>query len=207
MPGLKITTRTARIAGIILLLASLFTLGLGIRRLILVSSLGGTPARGVPFTLESALQFRRVVMILEKHSLPDHDEMIGAPAGVDPARTYTVFVDYLQAALCRAFPGSLTVAEKLRWIESGWFCLSIPLLALWAKRATGRWSAGFIAGFFYAVAFSAVERTTGAELSTENTAFPFLAAHFLCRACARDANGKLRRAWEVCSATAAVRTR
>ena len=202
MFGLRLSPRFARIIGAVLLLASLFTLALGLRRIILLLSLGGVSAGEVPFSLESALQFRRVVMILQTGALPAHDSMIQCPEGIDPAATYTVFVDYLQAALCRIFPGSLSVAERLRWIESGWFCLSIPLLAMWARWATGRWSAGFVAGFLYAVSFASIERSTGAELSTENAAFPFLAAHFLCRAATRGADGRRRWWWTIGSAAA-----
>ena len=35
------------------------------------------------------------------------------------------------------------LAERVRWIEVAWFCLGIPLLALWIRRLTGAWTAGF----------------------------------------------------------------
>ena len=134
MFGLKNSAYAVRVAFVVLMLASLYTLALGVRRFILIGSYGGVPARSVPFTLESALQFRRVKMILELGGLPRHDDMIQRPDGVAPAETYTVFVDYLQAELTRVFPGSLDVSEKLRWIESGWFCLAVPLLVLWGEK-------------------------------------------------------------------------
>jgi len=181
-----------RILGVVLLLASLYSVALSVRRFILLSSYGGIPVREVPFTLESALQYRRVKMIMDRGELPRLDDMVQSPEGIEPSKTYTVFVDHFQAALCRLFPGSLDVSEKLRWIEAGWFCIAIPLLVLWARRATGCWSAGAVAGLLYAVSISAVQRSTGAELSTENTAFPFLAAHFAFRALIRDSG---RRYW------------
>lgn len=184
-PFLKNKPRVVQVVLVALLLASLWGLGAGVRRFVLLSSYGGIPVRDVPFTLESALQYRRVKMILDRHDLPKRDDMVQQPEGIEPAKTYTVFVDRLQASLCRVLPDRLDTTEKLRWIEMGWFCLSIPLLALWGRRATGRWSAGAVAGFLYAVSIAAVQRSTGAELSTENTAFPFLAAHFLFRAAGR----------------------
>lgn len=192
MIGFTFNRRRAGFIVALLLLATLFGIGLGVRRYILLSSYGGVPVRDVPFTLEGALQYRRVKMIMDRGELPRHDDMIQCPEGIDPHQTYTVFVDYLQAALCRAIPGHLDVTERLRWIEASWFCLAIPLLTLWARRITGLWSAGAVTGLIYAVSIAAVQRSTGAELSTENTAFPFLAAHLLCSAFAR---GPARRRW------------
>ena len=37
--------------------------------------------------------------------------------------------------------------ERIRWIEVAWFCLGIPLLALWIRRLTGAWTAGLLAAF------------------------------------------------------------
>lgn len=165
----------------ILLLAFVFAAGLAVRRYVLLAAYAGVDPARVPFALESALQYRRVKIITDREQLPARDPMVSAPEGIEPAKDYTVFVDFLQAALARAMPGR-ELAEKLKWLEAGFFCLSIPLLVLWGRLATGRWSAGFISASLYAVAIAAVQRSTGAELSTENTAFPFLAAHLLARA-------------------------
>lgn len=188
MPSLvdSLKSRVIQFALALLLLGSVYTLGLGVRRYVLQASLGERTGREVPFTLESALQHRRVKMIMDRGALPARDEMIQHPEGIDPARTYTVSVDYLQARLAGWLPSSMDLTARLRWIEAGWFCLAMPLLVLWGRRATGFWTAGIVAGFLYAVAISSVQRSTGAELSTENTSFPFLAAHLLCRAATRQ---------------------
>lgn len=191
-----------------LVLVSSFTLGLGVRRHVLQASLGERTGRETPFTLESALQYRRIKMILDRGALPAHDPMIQQPEGIAPAKTYTVAVDYLQAGLARILRWPTDLTARLRWIEAGWFSLAVPLLVLWGWRATGRWTAGLITGFIYAVAISSVQRSTGAELSTENTAFPFLAAHFFCHATALqivDAARRRRWMWaSACMLAAAV---
>lgn len=178
-PQRSLLPPAARRILLLVLLTGLFVLALGIRRYVVTTQYVTIREADVPFALESALQYRRVKMIHDSGHLPRIDEQIEAPKGVHPAEMYTVFVDHLQATLLRFAPDRVHPHVALRWIEAAVFSLGIPLLGLWGMLATGRWSAGIVGALFYAVAISSVQRSTGAELSTENTAFPFLIAHFL----------------------------
>lgn len=157
-------------------LVLLFAIGLGVRRHVYTAQVK-TVGESLPFTLESALSFRRVEQVVENGRLPDRDPDLEFPSGVVVNETDTVGDEYVYAALARIVPGRMDLQERVRWIEASWFCLGIPLMALWLwwwKRS--RWGAA-IAALFYAVAASSVIRSTGQEISHENFALPLLIGH------------------------------
>lgn len=179
----------------------LFLLALGARRAVLEAQyrkLGDD----LPFTLESALHFRRVKMLYDTGQLPARDVMVQYPEGVATRTSYNIGSEYLYAAAAHLFPASMPFANRIRWLESGWFCLGIPLLALWLRVwRRSAWAAGLGAAF-YAVALSSVMRSTGQELSRENFALPILIAYFLADAVAARSNrGLPRGAWHFLSAS------
>jgi MFS family permease len=155
----------------------LYTLALGARRAVLEAQYARL-GDDLPFTLESALYYRRVKMVYDTGTLPRRDISIQFPEGLDVRRTYTVGSEYVFAALARLWPDSVPVPNRIRWIESGWFCLAVPLLALGLFGATRSWWGAGVGASFYAVAISSVMRSTGQELSHENFALPFLVAHW-----------------------------
>ena len=161
----------------------LYTLALGVRRAVLEAQYrqsGGELA----FTLESGLHYRRVKIIHDTGRLPVMDATVQYPEGLNTRTSYTLGSEYLYAALAGYFPDSIPFPNRLRWIESGWFCLGIPLLALWLWAWRRSWWAAGIGAGLYAVALSSVIRSTGQELSRENFALPILMAHFLAEAVA-----------------------
>jgi hypothetical protein len=162
----------------LLALCGLYAVGLGMRRHVLEAQ---TRAQGMvlPFTLESALQFRRVAMVYETGRLPVVDRAVQYPEGVHVASTYTVGSEYVYAFLARLAPDRIPLAERIRWIEAGWFCLGIPLLAAWAGLLFRSRGAGAVAGLLYAVCLSGLIRSTGQELSRENFALPWVIAFLL----------------------------
>lgn len=171
-------------------LLGVYLLGLGARRLI-VEAQYRLHGSDLPFTLESALHFRRVRMLVEQGELPRIDRALEYPQGVDTARIYTVGSERVYAALAKLFPSGMRLENRLRWIEAGWFCLGIPLMALWIYWWRGSWVAGLCAAAFYAVALSSVSRSTGLELSRENFALPFLLLHLALNSLAlRAARGR-----------------
>ncbi|MFH0952969.1 MAG: hypothetical protein V1873_01425 [Verrucomicrobiota bacterium] len=169
---MKSSNRYFAAAGLILLFAT----GLGVRRAVLEAQFPA--ARGsLPFTLESALNFRRIEEVFDAGRLPAVDLDLEYPLGVVVRENDTVGAEYVYAALARLFPRSIPLADRIRWIESAWFCLGIPLVALWLwwwRRSA--WGAA-IAGGFYAVGLSSVMRSTGQEISHENFALPLLIGH------------------------------
>lgn len=172
----------------------LYTIALGARRMVLEAQyrqLGDE----LPFTLESALQYRRVKIAHDTGRIPAVDFSIQYPEGVNTRTSYTLGSEYLFAVLADVFPGSVPFPNRLRWLESLWFCLGIPLLALWVRIWRRSWWAAGVAGLFYAVSLSSVIRSTGQELSRENFALPILIAHFLAEAISR-------RSWRVWSRVA-----
>ncbi len=172
----------------------LYVLGLGMRRGVLEPQyklLGPD----YPFTLESALHYRRVKMIYDTGTMPVIDQSIQYPEGVNVRRTYEFGAEYVQAALAKLLPGSLSVGDRLRWVESAWFCLGIPFMAFWIYWRTGsRWG-GVVAGAFYAVMISSVIRSTGQELSKENFALPLLIAHLAFDARANQTGRRSHGLW------------
>ena len=164
-------------------LFAMWGLGLAARR-VMVEAQHGAVGRVLPFTLESALHFRRIRLIYEGEGVPKIDRAVEYPHGVETARIYTMGSESLYARLARVWPrGSLE--DRLRWIEAGWFSLSIPLLVLWIRWWRGSWLGGFCAAAFYAVSLSSVTRSSGIELSRENFALPFLVLHLALEALAR----------------------
>jgi hypothetical protein len=181
----------------------LFTFGYGARRAI-VEAQYRLVGPNLPFTLESALYYRRVKIVYDTGKLPAHDPMIQFPEGIDTRRTYTVGSESVYARLARLFPASVPFADRLRRLEAAWFSLSIPLLAWgvyrWRRSAIAAWTSGV----FYAVSLSSVLRSTGLELSHENFAMPFLAAHWALSAAAPEMRSVLRRRCAEAAAAAAL---
>ncbi|MFH0909213.1 MAG: hypothetical protein V1929_10660 [bacterium] len=172
-------------------LVALYGTGLGVRRAAMESQyrlLG----REIPFTLESAIEYRRVKMIFDTGHLPGVDTWIQYPEGITVRETYEFGSEYVRAALAKCFPSGMPVANRLRWIEPAWFSLGIPFLAIWLGVWRRNWAAGFVAGAFYAVTLSNVLRSTGHELSNENFALPLLLAHLAFEALAGAAGTRIR---------------
>jgi Q-cell neuroblast polarisation len=167
-------------------LAGVFAAGLLIRREVLNVQFASVGA-DLPFTLESALHFRRVKMLYDRGQLPVLDEAIQYPEGIKIREIDSITSEPVQAFLAGLFPDSISFSARIRWIESGWFCLSIPLLMITMRVWTGSWMAGFISALLYAVSLASVLRSTGQEISRENFAIPWLvasygsAAMYLCR--------------------------
>ncbi len=156
-------------------LACLYTAGLSIRRDVLQAQFEQI-GEDIPFTLESALHYRRVKMQYDRGHLPPVDEMVQYPEGIRIRAIDGVTSEPVFAALAHLFPRDMPFADRVRWLESGWFCLTIPFLALAVRFWTGGWASGFLAALLYAVAMPAVLRSTGQELSRENFALPGLMA-------------------------------
>lgn len=166
--------------------------GLATRRHVLDAQRQLTADGSIPFTLESALAFRRIQMVYRDGDLPEIDRGIQYPDGVVPRETDTLGAEFAYAKAARLWPGTLNLAEKIRWLHLAWFCLAIPAMFFWAKWMGGGLSGGFWAAAFYAVAISAVARSTGQELSHENNALPLLLWHLAAGAWARNRAGSLR---------------
>ena len=182
MTGVRKTI--ASIIGLLLLYAA----GLAVRRVVLDAQFRSA-GETLPFTLESALHFRRIEQVFYTGTMPDVDHAVEFPSGVVVRESDTVGGEYIYAALARLFPLMMPLADRVRWIESAWFCLGIPLMALWIwwwRRSA--WGAVIAAGF-YAVALSSVTRSTGQEISHENFALPILIGHLAFNALAARAQG------------------
>lgn len=177
------SSRRRFLAGIAIFLAllSLYAAGLGLRRLVLHTQEAAI-GDALPFTLESALHFRRVKMLYDRGVLPDIDPAIQHPEGINIRNIDAVASEPVQALLAGWFPESIPFAARLRWIEAGWFCLAIPLLAIAMRIWTSSWWSGFFTGAIYAVSIASVLRSTGQEISRENFALPWLMASFVAAA-------------------------
>ena len=154
----------------------LFLVAVGVRYGVLRANYraqGGT----LPFTLESALQFRTAERVAAGDPLPVWDPDVQYPEGIPVFQTDTVLPEYVYGRLARLLPSSWPLEGRIRGITLVWFCLGVPLLAVWVGVWTRSRLAGGVAGLFYAVSLASVIRSTGLELSRENFALPLLLAH------------------------------
>ena len=168
----------------------LYAVGLAVRRVVLDAQFRSA-GKTLPFTLESALHFRRIEQVFYTRTMPDVDYAVEFPSGIVVRESDTVGGEYLFAALARLFPLMMPLADRVRWIESAWFCLGIPLMALWMwwwRRSA--WGA-VIAACFYAVALSSVSRSTGQEILHENFALPILIGHLAFNTLAARARARM----------------
>ena len=147
------------------------------RRHVLNAQRALTADGSIPFTLESALAFRRIQMVYRDGGLPRVDRGIQYPRGVVTREIDTLGAERLYARAAKAWPGTLPLDEKIRWLQLAWFCLAMPAMFCWVKWLGGGTTGGFWAAAFYAVAVAAAARSTGQELSHENNALPFLLWH------------------------------
>ncbi len=184
-------------------MCALFTLGVGVRRHVVAAQTVGR-SRPLPFTLESALHFRRVEMLYNGRSLPSVDTAVQYPEGVVTWASDTIGAEYGLAGLSHLFPPHVPLEERVRWISVLWFCLGIPLMAIWVQRRTGSRAGGWVAALYYAVGLGAVIRSTGQEIMRENFALPFLLAHLAADAEAAVAVHARRRHWAVAGSAVAL---
>lgn len=184
-----------------------FFSGLGVRRFVLEAQKREW-GQDLPFTLESAIHFRRVKLFFEAGRLPVGDAWVGYPEGVNVRETYTTGDERLYAILAKLFPSRMSLQERVRWIEAAWFCMGAVCLGWWLARHLNNAWAGWGAAWLYAVSPAAVVRSTGQELSHENTALPLLIAHLALYSLSYQASGARRAAlvlgsalflaWAVC---------
>lgn len=154
----------------------LFGIGFGARYAILDANrraVGGD----LPFTLESALQFRAVEQLYQEGHLPPFDPAIQVPDGVRVFETDTVMAEYFYAWMAHVLPNDIPLSTRVRWLTMLWFSLCVPLMAIWVTGWTRSKGAGAVAALFYAFSLASVIRSSGLELSRENFALPFLIAH------------------------------
>ncbi len=189
----------------IVLLTLLVLTAVATRRHVLNAQRQLTADGSISFSLESALAFRRIQMVYRDGELPKIDRGIQYPGGVISRELDTLGVERLYAGAAKIWPGTLNLAEKIRWLHLAWFCLAIPAMFFWVKWMGGGLVGGFWAAAFYAVAISAVARSTGQELSHENNALPFLLGHLAAGAWARNgaAGFRARMVWGWVSAALA----
>lgn len=174
----------------ILLLVVVFGAALATRLAVLNANLEAADG-DLPFTLESAIQFRMTERVYTGEGIPSHEPGIQYPDGIDVFRTDTVLAEYVYAGLAHLLPESVPLSTRVRWIMVFWFSLSAPLLAMWVCTWTGSRGSGIWAGLFYAVSLSAVIRSAGLEVSRENFAIPFLVAHLFLYALSVKRSGRI----------------
>lgn len=189
----------ARMAGVAFVLLTLYAGAAGLRRYVFVQQ---TPLSGppLPFTMESAVQYRYIRLLFTGEAIPKFDRQLEYPRGIKTFENDTVGSEYVYAALARLFPETVVLSDRVRWIEVLVFSTGIPLLALWIRRRTGSWGAGCASAALYAVSLGAVIRSTGHEISHENFALPIWIAHLamaasLAETSASPARWQLLRPW------------
>ena len=158
----------------------------------------------LPFTQESAVQFYLVRRTME-NGLPALDRNIGYPEGVNVRETFSIGAEYLYSLLSRLLPEGMDLHEKLRWIETVWFCSGIVVVGLITLALIGRNLMGVaVASTFYAVCPAAVVRSSGIELSRENIAFPLIALHLLVVVLLCAGKSGAKRTWIGSAAAAGI---
>lgn len=130
-----LTSRPLRIGVQLFILLALVILAAGTRRHVLNAQRQLTKDGSIPFTLESALAFRRIQMVYRDGDLPRVDRGIQYPGGVVARETDTLGTERVYAWAAKKWPGMLRLDEKIRWLQLGWFCLAIPGMYFWVRCA------------------------------------------------------------------------
>ena len=104
-----------------ILLLGLFAGGVATRRHVLNAQRELTSDGSIPFTLESALAFRRIQMVYRDGGLPTGDRGIQYPQGVVSREVDTIGVEKLYVRAAQCWPGAFSLAEKIRWLHLLWF--------------------------------------------------------------------------------------
>lgn len=167
----------------------LYAAGVGLRRGVLHAQFEKI-GRDLPFTLESVLHADRIATVYRTGSLPALDRKLEYPHGVENWKTYSLGSEYVYAVLCRILPDAISLRDRIRWVESIWFCLGIPLMILWVWLWWRSLGGALVAGAFYAFPLASVIRSTGQEVSRENFALPILMAHLALDMAALKAKGR-----------------
>lgn len=176
----------------LILLSGLFSLGVAVRRHVLNAQMEQLEG-DLPFTLESAVGFRRIQQVYRNGALPVVDRGMEFPDGIQPRQTDTVGAEKAYVVFAKAWPGvKWSLTEKVRWGHTLWFCTGILFLFFWVKWMGGGAIGGTVAAAFYAVCIASVIRSTGQELSHENNALPLLLAHLALWV---RAKGAARNSW------------
>lgn len=138
----------------------------------------------LPFTLESALEYRMVKSVVDTGTLAKRETKVQWPEGVTTRETYSIGAEYVYGYIARSLPGHISLPHRIRLASIWVFALAIPALALYTGLRFRSVVAGGVAGLYYAIAISGVIRSNGLELSRENLGIPlflfFLAATALC---------------------------
>lgn len=164
---------------ILLGLFLLYFMGVSVRRQVFRTQPGvqevWKAGKEVPFSMESALQYRQTRIFYEEGRLPERDpQILMGEKGVELATTYSLGSERWYAGLAKILPRTWSLENRVRWASLLLFAFSIPLMALWVGMSTRSVAGGAVAGLLFAVCYGAVVRSTGMELSRENFALPWL---------------------------------
>ena len=155
---------------------ALYFLAVAVRLFVLSSQIRENHG-ALPFTRESAIQWWMTREVHDTGALPSPTRSLQHPDEVDLRRMHSVGAEYAYAALARLLPGSLPLDQRVRWASVLLFCLSVPLLSLYAREIFQRSHlAQGLTGLLAAVCAANVARSSGVELSRENFSLPFFAA-------------------------------
>ena len=99
-------TATRKITASIIGLLLLYAAGLAVRRVVLEAQFRFA-GETLPFTLESALNFRRIEQVYYTGTVPEVDRAIEFPSGIAVRKTDTVGAEHVYALLARLFPISV----------------------------------------------------------------------------------------------------
>lgn len=67
----------------------------------------------LPFTLESALQYRMTRAVWDDGHLAAYDEKINAPAGLHVYQTYSLGAEWIYTAMGKCVPSNSTIPERI----------------------------------------------------------------------------------------------
>jgi hypothetical protein len=154
-----------------------------------------------PFLMESALQFRMTRMVTETGTLPEIDDKVQVPEGVNMRETYSVGAEWLYSGLAKCLPRDWSLAERVRWVSTVLFSLAIPFATIWVWRTYQSIFSGLVAGLFLAVSPAFSVRSSGLELSRENLAIPLFTLFLMAEQLFRTHPArKVARTWAIIGA-------
>lgn len=190
-----------RILGVCILLSLLWVTAMAVRRAVFHQQTRTLEEKEAPFLMESALQFRMTRMVASEGTLPVMDDKVQFPDGVNMRETYSVGAEWIYAGLAKWLPQDWTLAERVRWVSTGLFCLAIPFAAIWVWVKYQSILSGLAAGLFLSFSPAFAVRSSGLELSRENLAIPLFTSFLMAEALFRSRSGqKVSRLWALTAA-------
>ncbi|MBN1916687.1 MAG: hypothetical protein JW889_02155 [Verrucomicrobia bacterium] len=165
-----------------LLVMALYALAVGVRWWVCATvEKAWTPSDmdELPYTLEAALLFHYADVYRTTGHIPRVDERVQVPDGLHVWRELSIGKEFLPAWLYNGLGiTGMSFQHFVRRFDAAWYALGVIPLFFLVRGHTRSLTGATVAGVVLAVAYTAMQRSTGLEYESETFALPLIFAHF-----------------------------